>query len=401
MSWWGATAGRRGSRGPPNLFSEGRYRGTMDRLDARYPFFESARRSVESLDASLPELIASDAPAVDRGVERVRSALVEGRVASDSPGRYDVRAELLSYPIARVLVSLLESDAAVEKYAAAEARTAVDRLREDIDREEELRSVPAPSLDLDRVLSEFGLADAVRPAAPRDDPGTYRIDVGRYLSLASPEWGDEWRLVRRELDGGELPVTRDELFRLLRTAIRDRVAAGLPFEGVTEEVAAGLDPAVADLRRLLSDRMRVPDVEVVAPELFPPCMENLVTKARERTELSSVESFSLMAFLTGIGMTADEIVAFCGETSLDAEAMRYQIEYLRDDGGSQYPPPSCETLAAYGVCHNGPDDRGRNHWKVAAHPLAYYEARVAEADSVVDWRERPAGSSGETGRTPK
>jgi len=181
-------------------------------------------------------------------------------------------------------------------------------------------------------------------------------------------------------------VERDELFRLLERAVRERVREGLPFElAEGGDLAEQLESQIADLRRLLSDRSYVGEIDVVVPELFPPCMRNLIDKAERGAELPPPESFALMAFLTGIGMDADEIVAFCADTSLDAEGIVYQTEYLRDDTGTQYPPPTCETLSAYGVCHNEED-----HWQVAADPLAYYESRLADVDegSYTDWRER-------------
>ena len=358
----------------------------MNRLDARYPFFESARAAVETADVSLPALVSRGAPAVDRGRERVQRALLEGTVLPEADD-VDPETELLSYPIARILVSLLDSSAAIDKYAAAEAATAIERIREDVAREDDLRSTRTTSLDLDDVLAEFDLEDDVRlddRSARGRGEQWYRIGVGAYLSLSSSDWGREWRLVAREVAGGEVKITRTELYELLETAIRDRVAAGLPFDLPQEGgIAAELSPQVADLRGLLSDRTRVHDVDVVAPELFPPCLQNLIDKAERGTELSSVEGFSLMAFLAGIGMSADEIVAFCADTSLEVETLRFQLEYLRDESGSQYPPPSCETLSAYGICHNEDD-----HWKVASHPLAYYEKRVeaVDSDAITDWR---------------
>jgi DNA primase large subunit len=120
-------------------------------------------------------------------------------------------------------------------------------------------------------------------------------------------------------------------------------------------------------------------------------MTNLIEKAERDAALSSAESFALMAFLVGIGMTPDEVVAFCADTSLDAEGIRYQTEFLTDDRGTQYPPPTCETLANYGICHNEDD-----HMQVAADPLSYYEKRVAAADEVSDWREgREAAETGD------
>lgn len=375
----------------------------MNRLDARYPFFDDARAAVEAADVSLPALVAQGAPAVERGRERVERALLEGTIATEYD-RFDYQAELLSYPIARILVSLLDSQAAIDKYAAAEASTAIDRIRADISRTDDLQSTETISLNVTEVLAEFDIADAVVPddrsqsaatagadqtlrsaSTPRSHGADwYRIEVGTYLSLTSSNWGDEWRLVTRELADGLVRVRREELFDMIETAIADRVAEGLPFDLPPDgEIATGLEPQVSDLRQLLADRTRIHDVDVVVPELFPPCLQNLIDKAERGATLSSVESFSLMAFLTGIGMSADEVVAFCAETSLDAESLRYHLEYLRDEQGSQYPPPSCETLSAYGICHNEDD-----HWKIAVHPLAYYEQRVAEADAdgVTDWR---------------
>lgn len=359
----------------------------MDPLDARYPFFEAAREAVASADISLPELVASEAPAVERGRERVERALMEGTVESSSPEEYTTQTELLSYPIARILVSLLDSGAAVEKYAAAEARTAVERFRADEERADDgLRSTQTTAVDLETVLAEFDLAEelTVDPARSSHAHDRYWIAVGTYLRFVDADWADSWRLVTRELDAGRVRIDRDELYALIEQAVKQRVLEGLPFE-LTEggELETELESSVADLRRLLSDRTHVGAIDVVVPELFPPCMQNLIEKAERGTDLDPTESFALMAFLTGIGMDSDEIVAFCADTSLAAEGIVYQTEYLRDETGTQYPPPTCETLSTYGICHNEDD-----HWQVAIDPLAYYETRLEEADGYTDWRER-------------
>ena len=364
----------------------------MDALHAKYPFFEGARAAVADASASLPTLGAEDAPAVERARERVERALLEG-TAEPEDGGFDgsespdeVRAELLSYPIARILVSLLDSDPAIEKYAAAEASTALDRIRTDLETDDELRSTSRPTVDLEDVLAEFELAAAVRaePARGGRDPSHYWIGVGAYLRLTSPSWGESWRLVNRALSDGEVRVSREELLEALGAAVEARVREGLPFDlEAGEGIAADLESRVAELKRLLSERSYTGPVDVVAPALFPPCMTNLIEKAERDVTLSLPEAFALMAFLVGIGMTPDEVVAFCADTSLDAEGIRYQTEYLHDDRGTQYPPPTCETLANYGICHNEDD-----HMRVAADPLSYYETRVEEAEEVTDWRDR-------------
>ena len=55
----------------------------MQRLHARYPFLSGAREAVEAADVDLVSLVREGGPAVERGVERVRRALLEGTAESE------------------------------------------------------------------------------------------------------------------------------------------------------------------------------------------------------------------------------------------------------------------------------------------------------------------------------
>jgi len=100
----------------------------MNRLHARYPFLSSAREAVEASDVDLAAVVRRDGEVVDRAVGRVENALDGGTVGE--PHRR-TRVELLSYPVARVLVSLVDEHVLTRKYARAEAQTAYDRFREE------------------------------------------------------------------------------------------------------------------------------------------------------------------------------------------------------------------------------------------------------------------------------
>ncbi|ESP87497.1 DNA primase large subunit [Candidatus Halobonum tyrrellensis] len=374
----------------------------MDPLSARYPFLSSARDAVRGADVDLTELVAAGDPAVDRGRERVERALVEGTTEPETPDAWDDREELLSYPIARILVSLLDSPAAVEKYAGAEARTAHARFTADAERERregrartageasasdavgsaDSANATRASPDLDTFLREFDLAGTTRAEEGYGGPVPrwFRLGVGSYLRYVDADWGDGWRLVNRELFDGEVRVEREELYRLLREAVRERVAEGLPFEGVDDAVAADLEAEISDLRDLLADRTARVDVSVVAPEQFPPCLARLLDRARAGEELDAVGRFALLSFLAELGLTAAETTELTG---LPADEVAGRFGFLRDESGAQYPAPSCETLGAYGLCENE-----GNHRAVAPHPLSYYAKRVAETDTVTDWRDR-------------
>lgn len=357
----------------------------MDPTYARYPFLSAARAAVRETGADLATLVAEGDPAVERGRERVERGLLDGTVESErnpSP-----REELLSYPLARILVSLLDADAAIEKYATAEAATAYERFTEDF----EVEDGRAGRIDRPRLLREFGLASRVTPEplpAHRRSPGRdpqpewFRVAVGSYLSLADPEWGDDWRLVNREVADGVVRVEREELYRLLRAAVRRRVLEGLPFDRVAEELAADLERQLTDLQELLADRTTETTSDVVAPELFPPCVSGLLESARAGERLDRTERFALVSFLAALGCSTVDVVALTGG-GLSAETADEALAVLADGDGAQYPPPSCRTLASYDICHNDDDHRA-----VAPHPLDYYERQLAAADDVTDWRDR-------------
>lgn len=396
----------------------------MDPRHARYPFFAAARRAVEAADIALPSLVAADAPAVERGLERVRRAIMEGTVVAEESDRWEPRDELLSYPIARILVSLVCDDrgagprapAVVDKYAAAEAATAAERFLTDFaDADDGLRSTAGTErVTFESVLREFDLDDEVTPVAISDangasgrtrtevarDPQRFQVALGAYLTLSDSDWGDRWRLVNRELADGTVVVGRDELHRLLREAVRRRVAEGLPFavRGSTggDRLADALDAEVAELRDLLADRAPVhgDEITAVAPGLFPPCVRNLLDRARAGEDMAVHSRFALVAFLVGLGMTAAEVRELLGgDKSFDA-----QVTYLRSDGdgGTQYAPPSCATLQAYGDCVDM-DDR----CETIDHPTKYYVSALddADADEVTDWRSLDRTADGDDVQT--
>jgi DNA primase large subunit len=347
----------------------------IDPLYARYPFFSAARAAVDEAGVSLEGLAAEEAPAVERGRERVERALVEGTVASGTPGRWSTRAELLSYPIARVLVSLLEVDGAVEKYAAAEAATASDRFEADLGAPTDLRTLDA-DLSRDRLLAEFDLGAAVRDAEARD---RWWVALGPYLRLSDPDWGNDWRLAVRVVADGEIRVTDEDLGRILEEAVRRRVVEGLPFDVRAspggEAVADALAAPVAALRERLSDHQPVRSVDVAVPDpvSFPPCVAALVERARDGESLPPHSWFLLAAFCSSAGMDPAAVASLVGAEGEDAEAIEYRMGYLSADEGTQYPPPTCATVQAYGDCVDR-DER----CETVASPLAYYASAVTD-----------------------
>ncbi|MHC3436705.1 DNA primase regulatory subunit PriL [Natrialbaceae archaeon A-gly3] len=352
----------------------------MQRLHARYPFLEAARESVAAAAVDLGTVVEEDRAVVERARERVLTAIEEGETGEP---RRDPRVELLSYPVARVLVSLVGERVLVRKYARAEAETASDRFRADLSDTTELKSVESTGVDVETLLAEFDLESAVR-----DTPAGYRVDVGTYLPLASDLWGDEWNLVNRALADGEVPVDEGELLTLLREAVRRRIEEGLPFD-VPDAIGGSLEAEAETIRETLADLELTREIDTVVPELFPPCMKALLDQIQKGEHLPHHSRFAITAFLTSIGMGTDEIVElYRVNSSFGEEMTRYQTDHIGGETSpTEYSAPSCATMQSYGDCVNKDDLCER-----IAHPMAYYEDRLDDEDDedLADWREADA-----------
>ena len=219
-------------------------------------------------------------------------------------------------------------------------------------------------MSIDDLLDELGITARPRPNVPG-----YELRLSAYLSLSADLRDPQWRLVNRRVADGQVLVTPPELETLLREAIRERVAEGLPLQ-VPTSIAEPLGTHVSEIERSLLDISIPPEPHVVIPELFPDCMQRLLGRVDDGGDLSAFERFTILAFLTGIGLDEEEILTLLSsDPDRDADGLRTQVRLVH--GGSRstaYPPPSCGTLERAGIC-DGTCEGG--------HPLIAYERRLS------------------------
>ncbi len=340
----------------------------LQQIYARYPFFDAAREAVQELEVDLGELVTGErSPVLDRARERVEDAISSGRVGD--PVR-DATVEVLSYPLARILVSLVDEPALTERYAEAEAERAFALLTNELRNETALRSRTDESLSLADILGEFDLDEAVSATE-----SGYRVDVAPYLHLATALREGQWRLVQRSLHNGGIELTEPELVTLLREAVRRRVADGLPVD-VPDAIAEALTTDVTAIRDQLADVTVPDDLDNVDPAAYPPCVEALIHRVETGADVPTHSQFILVSFLASIGMEGEEIAERFPDR-LDRETVRKQYDRIHGDSRTTaYPPPSCATMQAYGDCVNMDELCER-----IDHPLEYYDRRL-QGDAV-------------------
>lgn len=324
----------------------------MSQNGSDYPFTRQAADQVRETGYSIEALLERRGflPVRKRALERVLGA-VGGAIPDQAVHPV---AELLSYPLARLMVSCLDDDFLTRRYALAEAKLAGRRMK----KEDTADLIPLAQ-DLD-----------IHPVRQR---GLFELHFAEYLKAAHRMRSPKWKLVNRGLRRGRVTVTQDELARLLEERARERVMRGLPLsvpEDICRQLADYTREIGTELVAIKADRF--PDLGEVAEEAFPPCIRTFLSQVTEGVNLAHTARFALTSFLINVGMSVDDVVAlFNTSPDFDEEKTRYQVDHISGKGGTKYTPPSCATMATYGNCP-GEDDLCRR----VSHPLSYYRKQA-------------------------
>lgn len=314
------------------------------------PFTEEARTYVEEKGYGLDDIIAD---------ESVRSSAENRVLAALDPALDDGRSqatetEVLSYPIARAIVSCVGEGLLTDRFASSEA--------------ERVKKAVSDEKAAGEHLGEMGYGVSGN-----------RMSVGDYLTLSSGLPGEVWRLVNRRVKGGEVSLKRGDSLELLGEGARQRIAEKLPLD-VPEEVCRELAPEISAVEEKLAEEGQVAaeDLELDR-DCFPPCIDYLVDRVERGEGLTHTARFALTSFLGTVGLSVDEIVeVFSQAPDFDEERTRYQIEHISGEGGTEYTPPSCVTMKTYRNC---PDGDSKCEAETVSHPLSYYRWELKDRDS--------------------
>lgn len=323
-----------------------------------YPFLTQAAAYVAQMDSSLDDIITSKAYGMPRS--RARSRVIQSvkgviEEDDDTPGII----ELLSYPIARILVSCINDAFLTRRYALAEAKFANARMQKEGDY---------------GTLLEIGADFNINASIA--DKG-FHIHFTDYIRGAAGMRALTWKLVNRRLRSGYVIITKEEYARLLQEGIRVRIFNSLPLD-VPESFCRALGEYVVEVRTCLEQSKKELGEEgfgEMEPGSFPPCIKHLLASAQGGLNLAHSARFALTSFLLNIGLSVDQIIQLFGVSpDFKEEMTRYQVEHIAGGTGTIYKPPSCSTMITYGNCM-GRDVLCRE----IGHPLSYYRKKKSMA----------------------
>jgi len=325
---------------------------------AKFPFLMEAGELLRDKGVTLDQLVSGVAyeRARYQGSQRVIEAVYD-KFIDDHPltSQADAMVELLSYPVARMIVSAVADPGVVKRYAIAEGKKANDRLRR---------------VDIGFLMK---VADELQLNVRQQD-GMFLVDFSDFLRFSAAMRDRAWKLVNQKVKDGWVEVTRYRLGRMIEQVITDKISAELPLE-VNDEILERFAPTIEEVRETVRKEMEERKQQGfgrLSIVRTPPCMRKLLEMTRAGENVPHSGRFALVAFLHTLGMDSDDIIeTFATSPDFDERKSRYQVDHITGEiSGTEYTPPECSTMKSYGICFN-PDDL----CKRIRHPLSYYRLK--------------------------
>lgn len=333
----------------------------MDLLTAaKYPFLKESAKYLRDTGVTLEQLVSSVAYERARylGRERVMEVLEDGMI-DDHPmaSKVDATIELLSYPVARMIVSAVADPAFVKRYAIAEAKKADERFRKE------------DTSFILRMADELGLDASL-------EDGSIAIGFADFLKFSAAMRSKDWKLVNQRIVRGRILVSKYRLVRLVQALLTQKISSELPLE-VNDAILDAFATDIRDIRKALDERKaehQAKDLGRLSIVRFPPCMKRLLSMIQAGENVPHSGRFALVAFLHTLGMDSQDILeTFATAPDFDESKSRYQIDHITGEiSGTEYTPPECSTMRSYGICFEA-DDLCNREW--VKHPLTYYRAK--------------------------
>jgi len=323
----------------------------LDKKDlAKYPFLKEAQNLVSSRAYSLDTLLNSNRGKIiaNKAAKRVNDA-ISSDIRFDNLSLEFPEVEILSYAIARVIVSCMADRAVADRLARYEAKRADYFLK-----------------------SEFPDKKRYVAASVGIDPDSNSIPVVNYVGLVSSLRDARWRLVNRDVRDGFVSVSSDDIDELIHERIRSILRDQLPFQ-VHSSICELLQPLVGKVSVAYQEKI-LEKFGQVEESAFPPCMQSIIQAVSAGTNIPHTARFALTAFLHTIGMDLTQIVeVYTRAPDFDVSKTMYQVEHISGRSGTEYTPPECATMRTYGLCVNQ-----NAMCKTVNHPLTYYKKKKKE-----------------------
>jgi DNA primase large subunit len=343
----------------------------------RLPFLDAAKEQIQKYDDDISQIAGEDGhTARERAIQRVKSAITNGTNGYEEwntdHGQISEKNELLSYPLARILISMLGDDIATKRFIDAEATSATQYFEGLSEKSRGDALERDRGLAIQSFIEALRYDDAISYLGLENNTHLYEIDAVTYLEITGGESSD-WHIVSQGVTDGIVTVSEDELVDLFRVLIESEVGKNLPHH-VPEPIKQEFQVEKAKLSTHIKDieRADTRSISEITVSEFPVEIKDLIEKARDDDLVfGGLEWHTVVMFLASCGASPDEAVDILELDGAIADHVKAKIQTLSgEEGHSFLRAPSFEALEQNNVIQ----EKNRSHDT----PLVEYESRVSQ-----------------------
>ncbi|MFH1587305.1 MAG: hypothetical protein ABID38_05590 [Candidatus Diapherotrites archaeon] len=318
----------------------------------KYPFSSLSRKVVKENDLSLdkvPEEVLA------RAREMVNASYGKGKYSPEIRRHHEILInEILAYPVAKILVSLINSDRLNEKFASMLSNSVFQNLEK----------------GKDEII--FDISSELGAKAQRIVNGNIfaKLKIMDFLVVDGKR--NDLKLVNLSVEKGNVFLNRNDFARFVSLLAEKKLLDSLPVD-VSSVPDKFISLAEELGKKKFAARRKSYGLALtgkVNPDFFPECYAELYGNLLAGKNLTHLARFDLAVFLSAIGMGKEEIIdLFRNAPNFNEGTTTYQIDRLIK---AKYSAPSCSKLRTHKVCKSDCNVK---------HPVQYYENQIMQQKS--------------------
>lgn len=311
---------------------------------AKYPFLTEAGNYLREKGFTLEQFDKDEdlRPIIELAVSRVKTA-AEGKIFNSDFNIKTLDIEVFSFLVAVILLKQSNMSTLIKRFSLAEARRAEKFLEKDLaDMTNKVNEELAIKIIKDLFAMEIQKTDDY-----------FVIPVPDYLKHSTHFHEQEWKLVNRLVDNGNVFLSAHETVRLIRKELDNFISSKIRSVNI---------PAVPDsFKRHVEDLIALAKkfaVQFVETTEYPPCIKHAMDVLTRGENLPHSGRFMLATYLLNKGQTIEEIAPlFKNAPDYNEKVTLYQLKHLAGNFGSgtKYSCPSCEKLRSENLCFAIPE----------------------------------------------
>ncbi len=309
---------------------------------AKYTFLPEAGDYIRANEISITDLVSPVfKDVVRRAEDRVLESIRAVKVSDKRTENRDV--EIMSFPVALMLVRATNLNHLMDRYSLAEA-IRVEGLLKQEDNQKMIE-------DIFQTFLKIRLEHSQTTGFPG-----FKVSIPDYLKRAVTFHKPEWKLINRIVEDGKVYISQEDLIRLIREEIRELILQRLRATKVSK-LPKDLDDVVKKLIELAPPPRTTFTRLNITPENYPPCVKASLRLLEKGENVPHYGRFLMATYLLAAGKTVDDIMGiFPKSPDFKKSVTQYQVEHIAGmkGGRTKYTVPSSKTLQTHSFCFKDP-----------------------------------------------